>query len=76
MLALIRHARTVEDPARPAEDWVLDPAGSLVAETLQYALALGRVSSVDDMLLDAAGAGLAGLTTRRWRRRLSVPSAA
>jgi hypothetical protein len=37
-------------------------------ETLQYALALGRVSSIDDMLLNAAGAGVTGLVTRRWWR--------
>ena len=46
----------------------LAAAGSLAVETLQYALALGRVSSIDDMLLNAAGAGVAGLVTRRWWR--------
>jgi hypothetical protein len=55
----------------------LAAAGSLAVETLQYALVLNRVSSIDDMLLNAAGAGLAGLTTRRWwRPRLPMPSAA
>lgn len=44
-------------------------AASLTVEILQYALALGRVSSVDDVLLNAAGAGLAGLVTRRWWAR-------
>src|SRR5690554_5035564 len=43
-------------------------AGSLAVETLQYALMLGRVSSVDDVLLNTTGAGLASLTTRRWWR--------
>jgi hypothetical protein len=43
-------------------------AGSLAVETLQYALVLGRVSSADDVLLNTAGAALAGLATRRWWR--------
>ncbi len=42
---------------------------SIVVETLQYALALGRVSSIDDVLLNTAGAGLAVLAA--WR--LPVP---
>jgi glycopeptide antibiotics resistance protein len=50
----------------------LAAAGSLVVETLQYALALGRVSSIDDVLLNAAGAGVAGLVTRRWWRKRSA----
>lgn len=41
-------------------------AGSLTVEVLQYSLALGRVSSVDDVLLNAAGAGLAALASRWW----------
>jgi hypothetical protein len=41
--------------------------GSITVETLQYLLALGRVSSVDDVLLNAAGAGLAALAGRRAR---------
>jgi hypothetical protein len=39
---------------------------SIVVETLQYVLHLNRVSSVDDVLLNAAGAGLAALASRRW----------
>jgi hypothetical protein len=42
-------------------------AASLTVEALQYVLALGRVSSVDDVLLNAAGAGIAALAYRRWR---------
>lgn len=38
---------------------------SVVVEGLQYALALGRVTSVDDVLLNAAGAGLAAVLSRR-----------
>jgi glycopeptide antibiotics resistance protein len=41
---------------------------SVLVETLQYALRLDRVSSVDDVLLNAAGAGLAALASRRWWR--------
>jgi glycopeptide antibiotics resistance protein len=37
---------------------------SAVVETLQFVLDLGRVSSVDDVLLNAAGAGLAALVSR------------
>jgi glycopeptide antibiotics resistance protein len=44
----------------------LAASASIVVETLQYALALGRVSSVDDVLLNAAGAGLAAAAARRW----------
>jgi hypothetical protein len=39
---------------------------SILVETAQYVLRLDRVSSVDDVLLNAAGAGLAALATRRW----------
>jgi len=40
-------------------------AASVTVEILQYTLDLGRVSSVDDVLLNAAGAGLASLASRR-----------
>jgi len=40
-------------------------AASAIVELLQYALNLGRVSSVDDVLLNAAGSGLAALASRR-----------
>jgi hypothetical protein len=39
---------------------------SVLVETLQYVLWLDRVSSVDDVLLNAAGAGLAALASRHW----------
>jgi glycopeptide antibiotics resistance protein len=35
-------------------------------EVLQYVLDLGRVSSVDDVLVNAVGAVLAALCSRRW----------
>ena len=41
---------------------------SALVEIAQYALHLGRVSSVDDVLLNMAGAGLAALASRRWWR--------
>lgn len=41
---------------------------SVLIETAQYVLPLDRVSSVDDVLLNAAGAGLAALASRRWWR--------
>jgi glycopeptide antibiotics resistance protein len=41
---------------------------SALVEAAQYALRLDRVSSVDDVLLNAAGAGLAALASRRWWR--------
>ncbi|MFD9539008.1 VanZ family protein [Streptomyces sp. NPDC060022] len=41
---------------------------SVLVETAQYVLDLDRVSSVDDVLVNAAGAVLAGLASRRWWR--------
>ncbi|MER6960223.1 VanZ family protein [Streptomyces sp. NPDC000618] len=41
---------------------------SVLVETAQYVLQLDRVSSVDDVLVNAVGAGLAGLASRRWWR--------
>jgi hypothetical protein len=49
--------------------------GSAVLETLQYVLDLGRVTAVDDVLVNAAGAGIAALLARRWRLpRLPEPA--
>ena len=42
---------------------------SVLIEVAQYVLRLDRVSSVDDVLLNAAGAGLAALASLRWWRR-------
>src|SRR5688572_17325618 len=39
---------------------------SVLVEVAQYVLRLDRVSSVDDVLLNAVGAGLAALASRRW----------
>ncbi|UQU63457.1 VanZ family protein [Couchioplanes caeruleus] len=41
---------------------------SALVEVAQYVLRLDRVSSVDDVLVNAAGAVLAGLASRRWWR--------
>ncbi|OLT16187.1 teicoplanin resistance protein VanZ [Pseudonocardia sp. CNS-139] len=45
---------------------VLAASCSVLVEVAQYVLRLDRVSSVDDVLLNAAGAGLAALASRRW----------
>ncbi|MER7536662.1 VanZ family protein [Streptomyces sp. NPDC097704] len=48
---------------------------SVLVETAQYVLWLDRVSSVDDVLVNATGALLAALATRRWwRTGAAVPS--
>lgn len=39
---------------------------SVLVETAQYVLRLDRVSSVDDVLVNATGAALAALASRRW----------
>ncbi|GHE43401.1 VanZ family protein [Streptomyces vinaceus] len=48
---------------------------SVLVESAQYVLRLDRVSSVDDVLVNAAGAALAGLASRRWWRAPSRTSA-
>ncbi|MFI6235459.1 VanZ family protein [Micromonospora sp. NPDC050784] len=48
---------------------------SVLIETAQYVLRLDRVSSVDDVLVNAAGAVLAALASRHWwRTTAEVPS--
>ncbi|MFG3556882.1 VanZ family protein [Micromonospora sp. NPDC047557] len=42
---------------------------SVLVEAAQYVLRLDRVTSVDDVLLNAAGAGLAALASRHWWHR-------
>ncbi|MFD5756763.1 VanZ family protein [Streptomyces sp. NPDC127044] len=41
---------------------------SVLVETAQYVLRLDRVSSVDDVLVNATGAALAAMASRRWWR--------
>lgn len=48
---------------------------SVLVEVAQYVLQLDRVSSVDDVLLNTAGAGLAALASRRWWRATARTSA-
>ncbi|MFJ8025383.1 VanZ family protein [Streptomyces sp. NPDC096311] len=48
---------------------------SVLVETAQYVLRLDRVSSVDDVLVNAIGATLAALASRRWwRTTVQAPS--
>jgi hypothetical protein len=50
---------------------------SVLIEVAQYVLRLDRVSSVDDVLINATGAVLAGLASRRWwrdRAAVSTPA--
>ncbi|MBT2449208.1 VanZ family protein [Streptomyces sp. ISL-43] len=47
---------------------VLGAGCSVLVETAQYVLRLDRVSSVDDVLVNGAGAVLAALASRRWWR--------
>jgi glycopeptide antibiotics resistance protein len=43
-------------------------AGSVAVETWQYVADIGRVASVDDVILNTTGAVLGALLTRRWWR--------
>ena len=56
-------------PIRPLWVVVTAAAASATVEALQWVLDLGRVSSVDDVLINTAGAGLAALCSRRWWAR-------
>ena len=47
---------------------LLAAAGSATVEVLQFLLDMGRVASVDDVLLNTVGAVLAALATRHWWR--------
>jgi len=57
----------------------LGAACSILIEVAQYVLMLDRVSSIDDVLLNTAGAGIAALASRPWwrvrRPARSLPSA-
>jgi hypothetical protein len=54
---------------------VLGAGCSVLVETAQYVLRLDRVSSVDDVLVNAVGAALAALASRPWwRTPTDVPS--
>jgi hypothetical protein len=53
----------------PTSVVVIAAGASAVVETLQYTLDLGRVSAVDDVLVNAFGAGVAAFCSRPWWRR-------
>lgn len=55
-------------PASAPRILALGAGCSVLVETAQYVLQLDRVSSVDDVLVNAVGAVLAGLASRRWWR--------
>ncbi|MCX4631258.1 VanZ family protein [Streptomyces sp. NBC_01443] len=55
-------------PASVPRILALGAGCSVLVETAQYVLQLDRVSSVDDVLVNAAGAVLAALASRRWWR--------
>ncbi|GAA4538731.1 hypothetical protein GCM10023175_09060 [Pseudonocardia xishanensis] len=49
---------------------------SVLIETAQFVLQLDRVSSVDDVLVNTAGALLGALASRRWWRTATLPAGA
>jgi hypothetical protein len=55
-------------PASVPRILALGAGCSVLVEIAQYVLRLDRVSSVDDVLVNATGAVLAGLASRRWWR--------
>jgi hypothetical protein len=50
----------------PAAVGAMAALGSITVEAAQYVLALGRVSSIDDVLLNAAGAAVAAAISGRY----------
>ena len=67
-LAPIRFSRLASLPRILA----IAAAASASIEVAQYVLQLDRVSSIDDVLLNTVGAGLAALASRTWWRRRSA----
>jgi hypothetical protein len=57
----------------PLAALVVGALGSTVIESLQWVLDLGRYSSVDDVLVNAAGATIAAVLSRPWWRRRIGP---
>jgi len=55
-------------PASVPRIFALGAGCSVLIETAQYVFQLDRVSSVDDVLVNATGAALAALASRRWWR--------
>ncbi len=52
--------------ASPPAVLVITSCSAVLIETMQWALAIGRVSSVDDVLLNTLGAVLAARASQRW----------
>jgi hypothetical protein len=78
VLGIVGALAPVRWPVGPGAVAAGAAAVSALLEGLQYVLDLGRVSSVDDVLLNTAGALLGALLTRRWWLRrvpLTLPSA-
>ncbi|MEV4413921.1 VanZ family protein [Catellatospora sp. NPDC049609] len=61
--------------ASPARLLLLGAGCSLLVELTQRVFVAGRVCSVDDVLINAAGCLLGGLLTYRWWARPAVPAA-
>lgn len=51
----------------------LGAACSVLIEAAQYVLPLGRVASIDDVLLNTVGAGLAAMVSRPWWQLSAAP---
>ena len=58
----------------PLAALVVGALGSTAIESLQWVLDLGRYSSVDDVLVNAAGATIAAVLSRPWWRRRIGPA--
>lgn len=65
--------RLARAPWVPAVVALVAAGLSVVVEGLQWALQLGRVSSIDDVLINALGAVLASLLSVRWWRARNDP---
>jgi glycopeptide antibiotics resistance protein len=63
-------------PLRLWQVTMIAAVGSITVESLQFLLDLGRVASVDDVLLNTGGAVLAALATYRWWRIRGLDSGA
>jgi len=55
---------------RPLAVLSIAAVASAILETSQYILDIGRIADFDDIILNAAGAGLAALCARRLSRRI------
>lgn len=65
--------RLARAPWVPAVVALVAAGLSVVVEGLQWVLQLGRVSSIDDVLINALGAAFASLLSVRWWRARQEP---